>query len=79
MDAVEMHGMRVLGAVDEPHAQQIAPQCIAAWSGDPAVERPRLEPNARRDLDLPILCDDLPLTHRPPAGSDRGVAVVEVA
>ena len=79
MDAVEMHGVRVLGAVDEPHAQEIALSASQRRSGDPAVERPRLEPNPRRDLDLPILCDDLPLTHHPPVGSDRGVAVVEVA
>ena len=79
MDAVKMHGVRVLGAVHKPHAQEIALSASQRRSGDPAIERPRLEPNPRCDLDLPILCDDLPLTHYPPVGSDRGVAVVEVA
>ena len=75
-----MHGVRVLGAVDEPHPQQVALGAAQGRPGDAAVERPRREPHPGRHLDLLVLRRRPPTRARSarPAGTDVR-AVVEVA
>ena len=76
---MEVHRVRVLGAVDEPDPQQVALAAAERRTRDPAVVGPGRELDAGRHLDLLVGRDQLPLAEHPAACEPPGLAVVEVA
>ena len=79
VDAVEVHRVRVFGGVDEADPQPLALAGAQGRPGDAAVVGPGFVLDARRDFDLLVVGDDLPLAQDPAAGQAPGLAVVEVA
>ena len=67
------------GAVAEPDPQPLALTGAQRGRRDAAVVGPGRELDARRDLDLLVARDQLPLAQHPAAGEPAGAAVVEVA
>ena len=79
MDPVEVDRVRMLGPVAEPDPKPLALARPQRRRRDAAVVGPGRELDARRDLDLLVDGDQLPLAQRPPAGKAPGAPVVEVA
>ena len=59
VDAVEMDGVAVRAVVLEDDANAVALGDAQAWARHPAIVGPGREEDARRDLDLLVLADDL--------------------
>ena len=79
VDAVEVDRVRMLGAVAEPDPKPLALARPQRRRRDAPVVGPGRELDARRDLDLLVDGDQLPLAQRAAAGEPPGEAVVEVA
>jgi hypothetical protein len=79
VDAVEVNGVRMRPGVDEVDAQQVAFVCTQRRPRHAAVVRPRGVPDARDDLDVLVVRDELPLAERAATREATGLAPVEVA
>ena len=71
VDAVEVDRVRVLRAVDERDPQPLALARAQRRAGDAPVVGPGRELHARRDLDLLVDRDQLPLAQHPAARQPR--------
>ena len=79
VDAVEVHRVRVAAGIDEVDAEEIALVGAQGRTRHAAVVGPGREKDARRDLDLLVVGDDLPLAHDRAVGAGLGHrAVVEI-
>src|SRR5919109_3325855 len=64
VDAVEVNCVRMRPRIDEVDPQQVAFTRAQRRAGNTAVVCPRGVLDARDDLDLLVVGDELPLTHR---------------
>src|SRR5687767_5888355 len=74
---MKVDGVRVLRAVDEADAKQVALRTAERRAGHTAVVGPRGELHARGDLDLLVGGDELPLAQDPAGRKPFRPAVVE--
>ena len=79
VEAMEVHRVRVLGAVGEVDPQQLALAAAKRRAGNAPVVGPGLVMDAGRDLDLLVRRHQLPLAQHAAAGQAPGRPEVEIA
>jgi len=64
VNAVEVHGMRVITAIDEGNAEPVSLSGPDGWTWYPAIESPSGKEDAGRYLDLFVDTDNRVLAQR---------------